>query len=517
MAWRTGHLMGGALYRVVAPVRRPEIVVFLPAAALAAFWGWGEGGLVVTALVVPLVHALAGLLAPEGRAPAAPAAVDPITGLTTRAGLVAALERVLAQARGQGRQTACLVLHLDGAEGFADRHGRAAAAAILRRTGERLEAALREGDIVARLDGGSYAVALMPIRRLDLEAMLQIAARLQEAVAVPLAVDGATVHTAAATGFCTAAQVPEVSAVALLDAAEAAAEEARRSGSGAVRAYSPEMHRAEASRHALRSEIEAALDTGAIRAFFQPQLSTDTGAISGMEALVRWLHPERGVLAPAEFLADLHAAGLSDRLGEVMLYNALSALRGWDRAGVGVPTVSVNLSPEELHNPRLADKIGWELDRFEVAPARLTIEVLESVVAEAGDNVVERNINALAALGCAIDLDDFGTGHAAIGNIRRFAINRIKIDRSFVTRVDCDRDQQKLAAAILSMAERLDLQTLAEGIETLAEHAMMAQLGCGHVQGFSIARPMSFEDTLLWAERHRAKLARTPRIGSQPG
>ncbi|MBC7158302.1 MAG: GGDEF domain-containing protein [Rhodobacteraceae bacterium] len=517
MAWRTGSLIRGALYRVVAPVRRPEIVVFLPAAALAAFWGWGEGGLVVTALTVPLLHALAGLLAPGRRAAAVPAASDPITGLTMRAGVVAALERALDRAGGQGRQTGCLVLHLDGAEGFADRHGRTAAGAILRRTGERLAAALREGDCVARLDGGTFAVAVMPVRRLDLEAMLQIAARLQEAVAVPLAVDGATVHTAAAVGFCTAAQLPGGGGAALLDAAEAAAAEARRNGSGAVRAFSPDLHHAEASRHALRGEIEAALDTGAIRAFFQPQLSTDTGAISGMEALVRWLHPERGVLAPAEFLADLHAAGLSDRLGEVMLYNALSALRGWDRAGVGVPSVSVNLSPEELRNPRLADKIGWELDRFEVAPGRLTVEVLESVVAGAGDDVVLRNVNALAALGCGIDLDDFGTGHAAIGNIRRFAINRLKIDRSFVSRVDCDRDQQKVVAAILSMAERLDLQTLAEGVETLAEHAMVAQLGCGHVQGFSIARPMSFEDTLLWAERHRAKLTRTPRIGSQPG
>jgi EAL domain-containing protein (putative c-di-GMP-specific phosphodiesterase class I) len=140
----------------------------------------------------------------------------------------------------------------------------------------------------------------------------------------------------------------------------------------------------------------------------------------------------------------------------------------------------------------------------------LTIEVLESVVADTDHDLIVRNLTALSQLGCGIDLDDFGTGHASIAAIRRFSVNRIKIDRSFVAGVDTDPGQQRIVAAILSMAEQLGLKTVAEGVETLSEHALLAQLGCSHVQGFSIARPMPMQATLDWLLRHRVKLERTP-------
>jgi EAL domain-containing protein (putative c-di-GMP-specific phosphodiesterase class I) len=144
------------------------------------------------------------------------------------------------------------------------------------------------------------------------------------------------------------------------------------------------------------------------------------------------------------------------------------------------------------------DRIEWELDRHELTPDRLVIEVLETVVANRSEDVVIRNLAGLARLGCCLDLDDFGTGHASITSIRRFSIERIKIDRSFVTRIDDDLEQQKMVTAILTMAERLGLDTLAEGVETAAERAMLARLGCGHVQGFGIARPMPIKETDAW-------------------
>jgi EAL domain-containing protein (putative c-di-GMP-specific phosphodiesterase class I) len=228
--------------------------------------------------------------------------------------------------------------------------------------------------------------------------------------------------------------------------------------------------------------------------------------------LARWYHPERGLIPPADFLPMIEDAGLSERLGEVMLFNALTALARWDRAGLDVPTVAVNFSAAELRNPKLAEKLKWELDRFGLEPKRLCVEVLEHVVAETDNDVIVSNISALARMGCGIDLDDFGTGHASITSIRRFAVRRIKIDRSFVTKVDEDRDQQKMVSAILSMAERLGLHTLAEGVETPGEHAMLAQLGCGDVQGFGIARPMPVDETMDWIERHRARPSAAPRI-----
>ncbi|MGB8621741.1 MAG: EAL domain-containing protein, partial [Paracoccaceae bacterium] len=269
--------------------------------------------------------------------------------------------------------------------------------------------------------------------------------------------------------------------------------------------------------HRLADQIGDALEKGHIRPLFQPQISTDTGAVTGVEALARWRQPGRSPIPPAEFLPVIEKAGLAERLSEEILFGALSALRGWDQAGVIVPAVGVNFSGEELRNPKLVDRIGWELDRFGLEPARLTVEILETVVSSAGDDMVTRNIAALSGMGCGIDLDDFGTGHASIASIRRFAVARLKIDRSFVTRVDRDRAQQDMVAAILTMAERLGLETVAEGVETAGEHAVLAQLGCDHVQGFGIARPMTFEDGIAWMGKHDAKLGKTPTLGRRAG
>ena len=272
------------------------------------------------------------------------------------------------------------------------------------------------------------------------------------------------------------------------------------------------MRRDTESRAELREEVVQALDSGQIQPWFQPQISTDTGQITGFEALARWNHPVRGMIPPLDFLPAIEETGLLERLAEVMMYHSFAALKAWDGSGTEVPQIGVNFAGGELANPRLIDKITWELDRFELTPDRLAVEVLETVVASAPDDMITRNINALGKLGCRIDLDDFGTGHASIASIRRFSVSRIKIDRSFVMKSDRDPDQQRMISAILTMAERLGVETLAEGVETVGEHVLLAQLGCDHVQGFGIARPMPFEQTLDWIARHNAKLQDVPRI-----
>ena len=205
------------------------------------------------------------------------------------------------------------------------------------------------------------------------------------------------------------------------------------------------------------------------------------------------------------------------RLSEVMIYHALTALRAWDQAGADIRQVGVNFSTDELSDPKLVDKISWELDRFELGADRLAIEILETVVAKGPDDVITRNINGLSALGCCIDLDDFGTGHASLASIRRFGVRRIKIDRSFVMKSDHDPEQQRMIRAILTMAEKLDLETIAEGVETAGEHSLLAQLGCTHVQGFGIGRPMPFDETLRWIREHEARVQAPPQIGRASG
>ncbi len=503
----------GNRMRAVRPHLSDWLILAVPVAlawfTLGPAWAAGAAALAAPAIVVTRGRTDRGQ---PGDADDSPPR-DPVTNLPLRAELLGALGSAIAAAPVNGKTTACFVVSVDDAGDLVARHGQLGYEHILGRIGDALKVALRERDMLARIEGARYAVALAPARRIDLEAAIQIAARLQAALDPPISLDATTIHAGVSVGFCLAARAPQPNGPALLAAAELACEEAGRNGPGAIRAYSVEVARAAQDRSALRDTAEEALESGQIVGWFQPQISTDTGAVSGFEILARWRHPTRGILNPQEFLPAIECAGLIGRLGEIMIHQALTALKSWDRAGHRIPGVGVNFAREELGDPRLPERVRWELDRFEIPASRLTVEVLESVVSSTGNDVIVRNISALARMGCAIDLDDFGTGHASIANIRRFDVHRIKIDRSFVARADTDPSQQRMLSAILSMAERLNLATLAEGVETLGEHAMLAQLGCTHVQGYAIARPMAFEDTIAWLETHRAKLAATPRLG----
>ncbi|MDY6857898.1 MAG: bifunctional diguanylate cyclase/phosphodiesterase [Pseudomonadota bacterium] len=487
----------------------PQSMAFLPAITLAAYWIGGEQALLVAALMFPLLYSLFGAPAARGQPAAGRGAA--------RETVIALLDKTLKNPADRGLTTACLVVAVEGLDGLGERFGTPAAELAMGRVADRLAGALRGSDVVARLGEGCFAIALGAVRRADLETLLQIAGRLQDAVREPISIDATAAHLSSSVGFCLASRSPAADGAAMLAAAETAMRTARQSGPGAIRAFSAEMQVAADLRHDLADEVSAALESGQIVAWFQPQISTDTGAVTGFEALARWPQRERGPIPPSDFLGAIARAGLSERLSEEMLFNALSALRSWDKAGVHVPAVGVNFSGEELRNPRLVDKVRWELDRFGLTAERLTIEVLENVVSDAGDDMISRNISALSALGCGIDLDDFGTGHASIASVRRFAVGRLKIDRSFVTRVDQDREQQDMVAAILTMAEGLGLDTLAEGVETVGEHAMLAQLGCRHVQGFGIARPIPFEDTIAWMLKHQEKPEQAASLGRQAG
>jgi diguanylate cyclase len=491
----------------------PQALAFLPALTLAAFWLGGEVWLILAALGLPLALILSGH---GGALPMDPERVSSI-GENNMTSLLYALDHALDAAALNGRSTACIMLSVDDLPDTQDRHGLAATQALLKVLTLRLSSALREEDRVIALPKGGFGVVLAPMRHLDLETAIQLSGRLQMAVEEPLSLDATTIYLSCSIGFCLGARNPGTNAAALLDAASTALFDAQQNGPSAIRSYTDRMRRKAGSRSDWADDAAMALNAGQIVPWFQPQISTDTGQITGFEALARWQHPDRGVISPAEFLPLLEQTGQLERLGEVMLYHTLSALRGWDASGLNVPRAAINITMEELHNPKLIDRIRWELDRFDLMPARLAIEVLENVVAAAPEDIVSRNINGLARLGCSIDLDDFGTGHASISSIRRFAVSRIKIDRSFVMKVDRDPEQQRLVNAILTMADKLGLATLAEGVETIAEHAMLAQLGCGHVQGFGIARPMPFEQTLDWIREHDAKLLDAPIIGRSSG
>ncbi|MCQ0970711.1 EAL domain-containing protein [Paracoccus sp. TK19116] len=261
----------------------------------------------------------------------------------------------------------------------------------------------------------------------------------------------------------------------------------------------------------LPATVAEAVAEGQIEPWFQPQVCCNTGAVTGFEALARWIHPLRGTLTPAAFMAGMTAldhAALTLR----MLRGSLEALATWDAEGMRVPTVSINISQPELSDHGFAEMVIWELDRMNIRPERLVVEVLESVGPINSCEHARRNLAQLADAGCRLDLDDFGTGYAGLDSIRHFGVHRIKIDRSFISGCDRDPGQQRMVLSILAMTERLGIATLAEGVETVEEHSFLAQIGCDEVQGYAIARPMQLDQTMDFLRDYAARQGDIPSL-----
>lgn len=488
--------------------RRIAFLALMPAAIALAYAFGGFSMLAAVAFASPLVLAVWPL-----RTSADNTTRDWLTGLVLRKTAIETLDNTLQNSARKGLATGAIVLELDRFRLIEERHSRPSVEMVLRVASQRIVSAIRESDTAVRIDGAVFGVLLSPIRRLNLEAAIQLSSRIQHALSEPISVDGVNVYLTASVGFCLASRLPDPSGEKILQAATTALIEAQRHSPGAIRSYSDAMQMRITNRSELIAQVSGAMERGEIHAFFQPQVSTKFGELTGLEALARWQHPERGLIPPVEFLPALEEAGLMDKLADTMVRDALTALHHWDRCGLYVPRIGVNFSNAELRDPRLVERITNELKRFQLDPGRLAVEVLETVVADHADDLVIQNLAQLADLGCRLDLDDFGTGHASITSIRRYSVERIKIDRSFVTRIDNDVEQQKMVAAILTMADRLGLETLAEGVETPAEFEMLRYLGCGHVQGFGIARPMHHDATQMWLKthlsEHRTRLSAT--------
>ncbi len=513
----TGSEALAGLGRRLRLAARARPVALAPLAVTLAWWSGDAWLLFVASLVLPVwlaARELGGLLdVPEPlldrEDPPGPAERDPVSGLGNEAYLLRRTRGFLAARERSGAGTAMFVLSLHGFDTLRARLGLDRTEQLLAQVGARLIGATRRADAVARLEGGVFAVALAPFAGTQLDLLVRVAERLQAAVEAPVSIGSIRVAPTCAIGLCTAARAPAPRAHALLEAADVARREAERAGGG-IRAFTRSMQIAVQRRSARAAELADALEAGQFRAWFQPQIVLATGAVAGFEALVRWEHPEDGVLAPGAFLDDLVASGLAEPLGRSVLRQALAALRQWRAAGYDVPAVGVNYTSEELRSPALADRLLAELDRHGLVPSDLCIEILETVICDSDDDMIARNIRRLASLGFRIDLDDFGTGHAAIANMRRFSVRRIKIDRSFVRGIDSDPAQRRLVEAMISMARSLEVETLAEGVETLAEQATLARLGCDHAQGFGLARPMPLEASLAWLGSRGAAIARRP-------
>lgn len=494
----------GAARRLRSALAETRLLAFLPLCIVIAWWSGQAAVLFVVSFMFPMLLTLQELMRLHGAA----AGIQGRTGIAAggRAAALAHLAMQVERTRLSGDVTALLLIDIDDFRHINLRHGMAAGDAVLAEAGARLHAACRPGDLALALGGDRFAVILAPVPRACFQTLSAVTERLQAALARPMAVAGAALRVSASVGLCHSGRAPEDSAESMFGAAEAALAEARRIGQGAIRSFTPRMRQQSRLARALAAETDAALSNGQIRPWFQPQVCTDDGAVSGFEALARWEHPEHGVLEPRDFLPGLSAAGQAARLGETVLHHALSALRGWDGAGHSVPTVSVNFSTQELRDAGLCERLKWQMDRFDLAPGRLVIELTETAIGAPQQGPIADNIRGLAGFGFGIDLDDFGTGAASILNLQRYPVQRVKINRAFLDGIEESPEQQRLVAGVLRLAESLGIDVLAEGVEIPAAQSMLAQLGCRFIQGFGLARPMPYDATLPWLHEHAAAI-----------
>ena len=477
---------------------------FLPLIILSGYWIGGEETMIGIAAIVPASFIVIAqmldrrFLEIDG--------VDGATGLGLVRNAENWLETRLLNTPSTMPNVALMAISIDDLDRLEDRVGMPMHETILSELADRLRELIRKDDMIGRGSRTDFLICLSDIRPPETENLLHLAHRLQATLDAPFNHGSVRVYCTITVGIARARQLKSPSPLRLIRAAERAFNAAQKAGPGGIRVFKSDYGQLPRSDRNLDNQISLALENGEIVGWYQPQISADTGAITGFEALARWEHPERGLISPATFLSLIERSGLSQRLAEVILTHALSAVRTWDKAELNIPTVAVNFSCEELRNPRLSEYFNWEFDRYGIPPSRLGVEVLENVIAESHDDIIAKNLRALADMGCRIDLDDFGTGYTSILNIRRFSVSRIKIDRRLVSRIDIDQDQRDLVAALLAMSERLNIETLGEGVETPAEHTILAQLGCDHIQGYCVARPMPLGDTLTWIRDHHARL-----------
>ncbi len=368
---------------------------------------------------------------------------------------------------------------------------------LLRYAGETLGEVALAADIVARVDTDEFVLATP--RRTDPEQLQELAVEIIEKLGTPIEIDGHSVALEAVIGIA-ARTLPGEAADKLLANADIARARAREEGGSVY--FSHGMRERLAARRQTAQDLLQALVRDELEPYFQPQIDAATGRVTGFEVLLRWRHPDRGVLNPHFFLDIAAQAHLGRRIAGIMLKKSVAALADWRARGHAVPRIALNFSLTDLRDPDLPDQIAFDLDRAGLGPQDLAVEVLESALIESADDPILANIAALRRAGHHIDLDDFGTGHAAISHLQHLRVDRLKIDRSFVRDIHLRPELRKMTQAMIQLAKTLDIQALAEGIETRNEWRLLLEMGCDDLQGFAIGTPMPAEEVPAWLAEH---------------
>jgi diguanylate cyclase (GGDEF)-like protein len=415
---------------------------------------------------------------------------DPLTKLPNRTFFLEELGRELARAERQGKQLAVLFVDLDGFSNVNDSLGHAAGDELLVRTAERLRACVRKSDLVARLGGDEFTLVLPDMR--DTADAATVAQHLIATLSQPYDIGHGDTFVAASVGIAT---YPEdgTTAAELLRHADMAMYRAKERGRGSFAFFEDAMHREAQRRLALDRELRQALDNEEFVLYYQPQLDLRKGCIVGAEALIRWQHPTRGIVAPGPFIAFAEETGLIERIGEWALNAACEQFMVWKRAGVPLEHVSVNVSPRQFRRKDFTDSVARAMHAAGIAPGELHLEITESVLVDES-GAADATLARLIELGTRLELDDFGTGYSSLAYLQRLPVGTIKLDRSFIKGIPASDNAQAIVRAAIAMVHALKKEVVAEGVETGEQLALLRAWGCDAIQGYHLSKPVPADE-----------------------
>ncbi|HEY2443621.1 MAG TPA: EAL domain-containing protein [Streptosporangiaceae bacterium] len=429
---------------------------------------------------------------------------DELTGLPNRTMLLRHAQEALDEAARSGRVLGFLLLDLDRFKEVNDTLGHMAGDRLLRMVAHRLTHSVRPGDLVARLGGDEFAVLLPVIR--NAAVAREVAARLRAALAEPVRLDGMTLDIEASVGIATyPVDAPDVEL--LLQRADVAMYLAKEHRNG-VESYDPARDRNSPARLTLLGDLRRAIDRGELELHFQPKVWLADGRPAGVEAMVRWRHPDRGMITPDEFAETAGQSELRRDLTRHVVDSALDQASRWWNAGLQVQ-VSLNTSARDLLDSGLTAVISGGLDRRGLPPEALMLEINERVLTAEPDHAAA-TVDALAALGLSVGLDDFGTGYSSLVRLKRLPVCEIKIDSSFVRRLPASPDDEVIVRSLVDLVRALGIRSVAKGVESAAAAGALRAMGCDAAQGLYFSRPLTSASATSWLRKHMAAAAALP-------
>ena len=410
---------------------------------------------------------------------------DQLTALANRLLFHERLSLALGRAKRRETHVTVLLLNLDRFKSINESFGYQAGDALLKEVGNRLKESVRKFETLARLGGDEFAIILDDLKH-EQEATV-VAQRVLDKLASPFSVNG---QEAIVTGSMGIAFYPENGDTIdqLLKCADSAMYRSKKGGRNCYQIFSKEMHSEALTRMSLERDLRHALERNEFCLHYQPQLSLEDNQLLAVEALVRWEHADRGLIAPMDFIHLLEDSGLIITTGEWILRTACEQVREWQTAGFNNLRVAVNLSPRQFEDKNLVQVVGRALEDFQLAPQCLELEITESHLMQDTERT-KATLAGIKSLGVRIALDDFGTGYSSLTSLRRFPIDSLKIDTSFVRDISTERDDVSIAAGIIGLGHKLKLDVIAEGVETEEQLAFLYEEGCDAIQGYLCGRP----------------------------